>query len=115
MTVYRNMCVVRIIGEETCFQKRTCESLDERYFYIRIYIYIYIYIYVSGESRIVFSNVTTEATKLALLIQVELVDKFFVDQDMRKISLPFTVEGYVSQDDERYLYLEDAYFSFFSA
>ena len=32
MTVYRNMCVVRIIGEETFFQKKgLCESLDERY------------------------------------------------------------------------------------
>ena len=36
VTVYRNMCVVRIIGEETFFQKKgLCESLDERYLYIR--------------------------------------------------------------------------------
>ena len=36
MTVYRNMCVVRIIGEARFFQKNDlCESLDERYLYIR--------------------------------------------------------------------------------
>ena len=36
MTVYRNMCVVRIIGEETFFQKKgLSKSLDERYLYIR--------------------------------------------------------------------------------
>ena len=26
MTVYRNMCVVQIIGEETFFQKRACAN-----------------------------------------------------------------------------------------
>ena len=31
MTVYRNMCVVRISGEETFFQKKVYELLDERY------------------------------------------------------------------------------------
>ncbi len=28
------MCVGRIIGEETFFQKRVCESLDERYLFL---------------------------------------------------------------------------------
>ena len=45
------------------------------------------------EHRIVFSNVTTEATVFVLLIQVERVDEFFGDQHMRKIPLPFTVEA----------------------
>ena len=37
MTIYRNMCVVRIIGEERVFQKKgLCESLDECYLYIRV-------------------------------------------------------------------------------
>ena len=45
------------------------------------------------DSRIVFSNVTTEAKIFVLLIQVEPVDQFFGDQHMRKILLPFTVEG----------------------
>ena len=52
--------------------------------------------YLSGEireSRIVSSNITTEAKKLALLNQVELVDKFCEDQHMRERSLPFAVEG----------------------
>ena len=43
-TVYRNMCVVPIIGEENFFQKRVCESLHERYFYTRRYLFL------SGES-----------------------------------------------------------------
>ena len=45
------------------------------------------------ESRIVFSNITTEAKKFELLNQVELVDKFCEDQHMRERSLPFAVEG----------------------
>ena len=34
MTVYRNMRVVRIIGEETFFRKG-CAKIDKRYLYIR--------------------------------------------------------------------------------
>jgi hypothetical protein len=33
MILYRNMCVARMVGEETFFQKRVCESLDERYLF----------------------------------------------------------------------------------
>jgi hypothetical protein len=57
---------------------------------------IYEGLYVSGENReseIVFSNVMTEAKRFVLLIQVELMDKFFGDPHMRKIPLPSTVEG----------------------
>ena len=36
MPVYRNMCVVRIISEETFLKKKgLCKSLDEHYLYIR--------------------------------------------------------------------------------
>ena len=80
MTVYRNMCVVRISDEETFFKKRACGN---RYMSVTC---IY-------ESRIVFSSVTTEPKRFVLLIQVERVDKFFGVQHMRKIPLPFTVEG----------------------
>ena len=40
ITVYRNMCVVPIIGEEKFFQKRVSESLNERYFYTRRYLFL---------------------------------------------------------------------------